>query len=400
MAEEGIIKNLISIKLGDENYILDDQNNNISITPGVLVNNDHYGFSVICDFNGLQKETIYKTQNKICAIIIKNGNLLVFEDGKSEPWVIKKNGTLVKSATDKYSDEKYCAFNVILQNYEEFLNLPILDNPIRIRFPKDLQRRVILDKDGPDLPFYPGVMYDDSHYGFILEIETYEGVNVIKYPTQNAVVAIGSDRKEEDSELKIFEKGKYFPWVFSSCGNLINKSSFNSLSKNDKESLKYLYSEASTKKDDFVHLVSNNPLNESESELLFNNPICLKLSKDNDESVILEYESINTPYPLTPGAVLGGDHYGFIVIADTDYGQTEELFPTENRLAAVEIDDDKLKIYEEGKYHPWLFTKKGLLISKSSYNPYSRKDISYQNKKAKKKTLNIKSLISSEKKEK
>lgn len=46
-------------------------------------------------------------------------------------------------------------------------------------------------------------------------------------------------------------------------------------------------------------------------------------------------------------------------------------------MDAIGIEEDEfrdLKIFENGKYYPWLFSYDGKFKQKASYNPYSRRD--------------------------
>lgn len=68
------IKNPVCIIFGDtENVILADEENkqNIPLIPGVMFGGNHYGFVLIININGKQRETIYPTQCKIDAFGIE-----------------------------------------------------------------------------------------------------------------------------------------------------------------------------------------------------------------------------------------------------------------------------------------------------------------------------------------
>ena len=65
---EAKIENPVCIRLGDtENVILADEVNKQSnpLVPGVMFGGSHYGFGLITDINGKQKEKVYPTQCRI-----------------------------------------------------------------------------------------------------------------------------------------------------------------------------------------------------------------------------------------------------------------------------------------------------------------------------------------------
>ena len=81
--------------------------------------------------------------------------------------------------------------------------------------------------------------------------------------------------------------------------------------------------------------------------------------------------------PLTPGAMLGGDHYGFTLIIDHNGKQYEITYPTQGRVIAVEIKNNILLIYEEGKYSCWQIDMHGNVIKSAQFLNISEKDIDY-----------------------
>ena len=112
-------------------------------------------------------------------------------------------------------------------------------------------------------------------------------------------------------------------------------------------------------------------------EPILKNPLSVKISKNPEESEVLKDETIKEDYPLYPGVVLETEHYGFILIIDTDEGQREVHYPTQNRIDAIGIEGNAfgdIKVFESGKYHPWLFSNDGKFKQEASFNPHSRKD--------------------------
>ena len=107
------------------------------------------------------------------------------------------------------------------------------------------------------------------------------------------------------------------------------------------------------------------------------NPLKVKISSDPEKSMVLHDELIKKDYPLCPGVMLGTVHYGFILIFDTENGKKEVVYPTQNRVDSIGIEGDcynDLKVFENGKYHPWVFTYDGKFKKQASYNQYSRRN--------------------------
>ena len=107
-------------------------------------------------------------------------------------------------------------------------------------------------------------------------------------------------------------------------------------------------------------------------ETKIENPVRIRLS--DTENVVLADEVNKQNNSLVPGVMFGGSHYGFLLITDMNEKQKEMVYPTQCRIDAVGIEGGILKVFEEGKYHPWLFTYNGEFKQEASYNPYSRKD--------------------------
>jgi len=112
---------------------------------------------------------------------------------------------------------------------------------------------------------------------------------------------------------------------------------------------------------------------EIESKII--NPINIKITKTCKE--IMEDAITNKKHSLTPGAMFGGEHYGFTIVSETNKGQKEVVYPTQCRIVAVGMIDGVLKIMEEGKYNPWIFNKNGKMLQNATFNKLSRRDLEY-----------------------
>lgn len=235
----------VCIRLGkDSNLILADKNNKEDhhLIPGALFNGEHYGFVLIVDHKGKQKEYVYPTQCKISAVGIEGSFLKIFEEGKKLAWRFEKNGELEHSAFDEFTEDFRSKFDVIVENYDMFMGEPTLQNPVRIKIALNPEESVILKDENitEDYPLCPGAMFGTLHYGFILVIETLKGEKELVYPTQNRIDAVGIEA-DICNDIKIFENGKYNPWLFTFDGKLKNKASYNQYSKRDNAFIEECY---------------------------------------------------------------------------------------------------------------------------------------------------------------
>lgn len=217
----------------------DDEKNDCSLETGVLFRGEHYGFVLIVDDKNIQREFVYSTQCKIEAIGIENGILKIFEYGKKSPWYFSKNGTVQQNPHNQFTDEFVSEYrskvNLTLENYNMFMGEGSMLNPVQINIARSPEESTILIniESGEEVPLYPGVMFDpkSARYGFTLIMDRPEGILEVHYPTQNMIDAIGF----EGGKIKIYESGKYFPWILSQDGQVLKKSGYNSMSRRDKE---------------------------------------------------------------------------------------------------------------------------------------------------------------------
>lgn len=240
---EAKVLNPIIIRLGkNSNTVIFKNGETLPLVPGVMFKDEHYGFVLITDCNGKQRENMYPTQCKIHAVGMENQSLKIFEDGKKFPWIFGQSGNLEHSTFNEFTDELKEKYAIIVENYNMFMNEPTLINPIHIKIAKNPEESVILKDEvvQENYPLHPGAVFGGIHYGFVLLIDTDEGPKEIVYPTQNRLYAAGIE-KDAFNDLKIFENGKYHPWVFSPDGELKKSSSYNELSKADKEYVQECY---------------------------------------------------------------------------------------------------------------------------------------------------------------
>ncbi len=235
----------ICVRLGKNPGIITSHNGEektYPLVPGAIFAEGHYGFVLISEHNGRQREAIYSTQCRIQAIGMNHGTLMIFEEGKEFPWQFTKKGKLEHSTFDEFTKEFKSPVDIISENYDMFVGEPQLIHPIQIKISRNPGESVILHDENisKDYPLWPGAILVDVHYGFVLIIDSEEGVKEAIYPTQNRIDAVGIE-KSPTEVLKVFEKGKYRPWIFGCDGVFKEKASYNPFSKLDKEFIQDCY---------------------------------------------------------------------------------------------------------------------------------------------------------------
>lgn len=257
MKIDGKIEKPISIRIGKNyNIIMEDEDSKkeFPLAPGTMIGGEHYGFVLIIDHNGKQREVVYPTQCRIKAIEMRDEVLKILEEGKKLPWGFNKAGKLEHSTVNEFTDEFRSKFDGFTENEEMFKEEPTLLNPIRIKIAKNPQESVILKDETvtEDSPLHPGaVLMGNPHYGFILMIDTDEGPKEVVYPTQNRIYAAGIEGSIYE-DLKVFEDGKYHPWLFENNGKLKQKASYNPYSRRDKAFVAGHYGLSETEAEKFL----------------------------------------------------------------------------------------------------------------------------------------------------
>lgn len=97
------------------------------------------------------------------------------------------------------------------------------------------------------------------------------------------------------------------------------------------------------------------------------NPIVIRLSHLGN--VIMPLNGFEEEIDITKGVLIDNsqrEHYGFIIMADHNNRQTEQVYRTDNKIIGVQLSDGKLKVYEDTRLHPWLFTKNGKIIENNN----------------------------------
>ena len=101
--EKHALENVISILFSDDNgVVLKDKLCDVeySLSPGVTFDDGHYGFNIIVDKNGsIDASNTYSTLCQIYGVQqLSNGELIIYEVGKTMPWRFSKNGEFIHEA--------------------------------------------------------------------------------------------------------------------------------------------------------------------------------------------------------------------------------------------------------------------------------------------------------------
>lgn len=260
----GRVENPLVIRLSHlGNYILpmnDLEDETIINEQGILISNElreHYGFTIISDYNNHQSEESYRTDNKIIAVQMSNGKLKIYEENRMNPWIFMKNGKILSNnnATVDFSHKKSDIDINPLGHLEQN------DGLIKIVI-DTIRENITIDANGEELPICPGVVFGNEYYGITIEVIKLEDgeEKVIKtgYRTEDTLFGIEginvyghsdcikTSRKYHINEIetiRVFERSKYHPWEFSNTGELIKKSAYNFYSRREVDAYEDKYKE-------------------------------------------------------------------------------------------------------------------------------------------------------------
>ena len=260
-------KNPIVIRLNEKRayVVLDDEFvEPISLEEKATITSQNYGMTIFTADGG---KFYYKTQSNIISAAIEDDYLVIYEEGKSIPWKINKNGLLINSAkfdAKSKGDVDFVRKNYGLgkreipsiNDYESVVEYdvtidPKLDNPLTIMFNDERYKSDdFLDKNGKiKIPFAyikptiigknesqetsleKGVMYDPRypHYGFKVISARKSKV----FATQCRIT--GAEIRENN--LVVYEEGKQTPWKIDINVDVIDWAKFLDISRRD---VKYL----------------------------------------------------------------------------------------------------------------------------------------------------------------
>lgn len=239
MCEKAKIQNPIVLNIdrdGNVSMINEDDNTSISLQNGMMFGTINYGFVIISDYNGRQREVVYPTIRSIDAIGVTKYGINVYEFGIRESWEFDKRGNLVREMPDNPIMLDYPTIDKAYEHSGELLGAYRISNPITIVL--DSNEKYVLFDNGDRYPINPGlVIGSKDHYGFIL-IRNINGKQTERlFPTQNPIEAIGVTSQSLGTDFDIFEEGKHFSWKFDKKGKLIRESSYLDASRKD---MKYI----------------------------------------------------------------------------------------------------------------------------------------------------------------
>ena len=215
MKIEGQIKNPITLKITSTESTIFIGDLKAPLNTGMMFNDEHYGFNLITEENGIINESIYSTQCSLLGVRIEKDSIDILENNKKSYWKFTKSGRMINSAHDDFTVDY---LKELVPKKETHYEEPILKEPLRIKLTKDPKKSYILKDEytKENTPLYPGRIILNNHYGFILITDDKE----IPYPTQNRIDSVSIDSLEK-KYLRIIEDGKDLSWLFELDGELI-----------------------------------------------------------------------------------------------------------------------------------------------------------------------------------
>lgn len=207
------IKNPITIKITKEENSIYVDGIRTPLLPNVIFEDEHYGFNLVTEENGVLLESIYPTQCSLLSVRVENNSIEILECNKNSCWKFTKSGKLLQSSHNDFNDTYSKESSKEVIHYEE----PILKSPLVIKLSNDPKKCLILDEYSKEnMYIYPGKIMLNNHYGFILLIDNKE----VFYPTQNRIEQVIINDLEK-KYLRIVEEGKQSHWLFELDGELL-----------------------------------------------------------------------------------------------------------------------------------------------------------------------------------
>ncbi len=103
------------------------------------------------------------------------------------------------------------------------------------------------------------------------------------------------------------------------------------------------------------------------------NPLYILLDPIGERYILLGEDKEIPYYDLQIGCVIGAKNYGFNIISS----EKQDLYYTQCPIYGLEIKNNLLTIYEEGKNIPWKFSLDGECIEDAKFLSISREDVRY-----------------------
>ncbi|MDE6292046.1 MAG: hypothetical protein K2L98_00020 [Bacilli bacterium] len=252
------IESPIIIRLGAKNYVLADERNQSDACideKEIVFLGVHYGMEIIADDG---KKYKYATQRRIEKVEMKDGFLIAYEEGKSIPWKINNEGSIITRAKfDEEKDIRYVtrglnlkakdiprlnAYEPVIEEVDCLITSRVsnpvvifLNDDLKIKHPFSNIKPTIITKESEDEVDYFSTR-DNTHYGF----KIIGSKRSVTYPTQCPIqgVSYRQYKKSRTGRIIIHEQGKFHPWEITP--NLIVKqfAYFNDFHDRDLEYLK------------------------------------------------------------------------------------------------------------------------------------------------------------------
>ena len=238
---------------------------------------------------------------------------------------------------------------------------PKRQKPIIIRLQEKSAYVVVEDDSIDPISLEEKVTITSENYG--ITIYTADGARYY-YKTQSNITNV----KIERGYVIIYEKGKSIPWCINMKGLCLRRAKFDESKQSDIEHVEKTYGFG---KKEIPYINDYEPCVEFDMliEPKLDNPITIMLNDENYAQDCYLNKNGKTTIPfayINPTVISKNDleetsltngvmyspacpHYGFKVIS----ARKSKVFKTQCRIQGVEIRDDYLHVYEEGKYKPW-----------------------------------------------
>lgn len=213
-------KNPLVIKAEDDNAYLMPINGieyKMNINDGIVIGRqcNYLGIEFI---NTTNKSTYYKTDNPITVLSSVDGIITIYEDGKNDPWLLTRDGSLLTTISDE-EEEVFCIDGEQRKKSCEDIEIIIED---------DIFKSNIVYKN-KKYPLPRSLVIGDNIYGFKISVNIVDNENTTIYPTHGPIYGI----ELYENRIRVFEKDKSIPWVFSKTGYLLGEADYNKILRSE-----------------------------------------------------------------------------------------------------------------------------------------------------------------------
>lgn len=210
----------IVIKVEENNAYLMPVNgieSKMSISDGIVIGkqSNYLGIEFISETN---KRAYYKADNAIVALSSVDGMITIYEEGKDKPWLLNQDGSLLADISDK-EEEVFCIDDEERKKSHEDIEIIIED---------DIFKSYIVYKK-QKYPLSKSLVIGDDIYGFKISLNITDNENTTIYPTHGPIYGI----ELYENSIRVFEKDKSIPWVFSKSGYLLGEADYNKLLRSE-----------------------------------------------------------------------------------------------------------------------------------------------------------------------